>query len=367
MAVPNSKKDYIAELQSQIEQIDSGSGKNLRKRRLVFGFVLAATILALGAGLLLAKSEPAYAYDRYVSSEETGEANAMAPFEYLAYRDLFEVWNRLDLGNDVNVLLSGGKFCLRDNVLIAPDPENGFLCLAPQTDSAKILAEQSGSYLNLVDGALYFRDDNDRDIYRYDSKSEQISCIYSGNIGEVFVTNGKIYCVDFDADASLLVMDLDGGNPETLRTTPILTFAVCGETVVYLDTAQNLYTFHSGTGETRHLADHIERFFLFVRILAESDQTILSFTTTGKDAQQIYQSDDTSMRLIGVSNDTILLQESGQLLRLGRGEATVVDSSSVVLYSSAFLDTQGNLYTLAYADPAAPAQLIIVPATNGGQ
>ena len=82
-------------------------------------------------------------------------------------------------------------------------------------------------------------------------------------------------------------------------------------------------------------------------MIVDSDQTIFSVDLNGNDVLELYQSEEPSMRLIGVMDDTIMYQENGVLFGLINGTSEALTDGTYELYSSARADNQGNLYCCA--------------------
>ena len=72
--------------------------------------ILASIVL----GMISTSGERGRVYEEYLNDSQNID------FEYLRYEDTFSRWNNNDIGNDVNVLLSGGKLYSKDSLSITP-------------------------------------------------------------------------------------------------------------------------------------------------------------------------------------------------------------------------------------------------------
>lgn len=340
-----TKQEYLDNLKKDAEKSHASKEPKARKRRRIVIFVLAiGSVVGLIASVVGTTSEKNRMYDDYIAAINAGEYTA-APFEFLDYEDTFKLWND-SIGNDVNVLMDGGKQYSRNGLDIYPTG-NGKTKIVEATGTAHII-DAVASSLNVVDSTVFYRDDTTRHICSYDLKTGQTEEIYGGNVGEVFISNRYIYCVDFDQNSFVVAMDLQGLNPVVVVDKPTASFAICGGTALHLSTTQRLSTVNIETGTTYVLVHDIERFFVNGRIYAESKNSIFAFTTMGGQAREIYTSEDDSMRLVGVVDDLILFQESNVLKLWDGCEVKAVSTSNHDLYTCVVMCEDGSLRSVAY-------------------
>lgn len=338
-----TKQDFLNQLKDESDKAGESKSKKMR-HRVIASLVVILTIAIVCGGVFYTQLKEEEVYLSFINS------SADEPFQgsladLLSYKDTFEIWNERDTGNDVNVLLSGGKCLLQDNIMIHPSEDGSGISIASGEDFSDII--DPASYYNLHGTDLYYRDDSSRDIYRFDTESKQTSCLYNGNVGAIFVTADKLYFTDYDEGGSLMSMDFDGSNKVLVIERPICSFVICGDTVICLDNMQNLLKMNLTNSEPEQIADHVERFFINGDLIVESDQTIFSVDLHGNDVLELYRSEEPSMRLVGVTDDTILYQENGVLFGLTNGTSEALSDGAYEFYSSARADNQGNLYCCA--------------------
>lgn len=341
-----TKQEYLDSLQAKSNKALSSKTPSVqRRKKIVAGILVAGTLVSLGVGVVVTSGEKINAYSTYTEIAP-GSPDALAPYEHLDYKDIFELWNAHDIGNDVNVLLSGGKIYARNGMTVLPTSDGKDTKITKATGDEKLLSGEVSS-INVVNEKIYYRDD-DRNIQEYDLATDQTNLIYDGNVGEVFVANGLVYCIDFDSNSSVISLDFQGQARTTIVDSPVASFAVCGDTIVYLDTNQSLYRLDLKSTSPVLIVNNIERFFLSERIYAESKNTIFSFSPTGNSSSKLYTSNDDSLRLVGVIDGSVFYQENGKLKYLTGGESPTLASSQYKLYSSLTLNDQGILYVVAY-------------------
>ena len=357
-----TKGDQLKKLQAQANKIKKRktfSGKV--KTWAISGLLVIGTAIGVGTGASQTSVERQSAYDQYRQSPE-----AIASFENLGYEDTFDIWNNKDLGNDVNALLTGGQVYIRNHLRMFPSADGSALIITDASGNERTI-DMPASYLNVVDDVLYFRNDADRSIYTYNLQTETLHSVSSGNMGEVFVANDLIYYIDYTTDFSVQAIPLSGGAKTEVISSPVASFAVCGDCIIYLDTNSDLYYSPFDADTPKKLVGNIERFLIGDRIYAESKNTIFSFTPTGSEAREEYSSGDDSLRLIGYLDGNLFFQEEGHLKYLSGGTSTTICSDAHSHYTSPVKDASGALYTVAYAQETNQEVLKLdpIPETGG--
>lgn len=342
-----TKQEYLDNLQKNADKILAANSPKVKKRRtIIAGILVIGSILSIGVGIIGTTGEKENAYSAFVEDLSGGDYTTV-PFEFLDYKDTFDLWNNHAVGNDANVLLSGGEIYSRDGIEICPD-ESGQTTKVQNGESAPYFINDKVSYINVSNGNAFYRSDTDRCIYRFDFDSQQTEMVFQGNVGEVFITNNMIYCIDYLQDSALISMDLQGNNQAAVVTEPVSSFLVCGETLLYLDTTQHLYSATIGSGSASLIVSDIERFFVDGLIYAESKNTIFCFTPTGGRAEEVYSSESDTLRMVGVIGGMVFFQEDGELHSYAGGTSNVISTSQHDLYSSLVKCEDGSLKARAY-------------------
>ena len=324
-----TKNEYLSNLRKKSDKAESFvSPKGKRRRAIIAIILIIGTAVSIGIGIKGTESGKETIYDAYIADHS--EIN----YEYLNYRNIFELWNNGDLGNDVNVLLSGGKTYNRAGIAVYPD-ETGEYCIFQDSTPIKALG-YSISYINVTDNTVFYREDETRNLVSYQIDSDQLRVLVRGNVGEVFVSENRVYYIDLK-NGILVSINPSGREKRTIYEYPINSFAVCGSNLFVLDNNKRFGIYHineDGTGYFSTIASNIERFFIGGNIIAESGNTVFTFTPNGGKAESVYESDDSSMRLVGISGTVVFVQESGKLYALVEGSKVPVVNKSHVLYQS---------------------------------
>lgn len=375
-----TKGEQLKKLQKQAKKVrrrKAGIGK-LRVWA-VTGLLAAGTAVGINYGMDQTTVERQTAYNLYRQSPDV-----VATFESLDYEDTFDIWNSKDLGNDVNVLLTGGSVYVRNQYKMLPSGDGTTLVIVDAAGNETAL-DVSASFLNVVGNTLYFRNDADRSIYAYDLPKGEVYPVVAGSVGEVFVTNDAMYFIDYNLDSTIQAMILSGTDKKCVVASPVSSFVVCGNYIIYLDTHSDLYyaplnldanidveadangDTEPSVNEPKKLVGNIERFMVGDRIYVESKNTIFSFTPTGGDAREEYTSTDNSLRLVGYLDGHIFFQEGGRLRYLSDGADTTICYDSHSHYTSPVADSTGTLYTVAYTPETGQEvlKLAAIPESGG--
>lgn len=324
-----TKDERLAELQKLVkdaEALKNHKALGIKVLRALGVLAIAGGISA--GGMLLSDSS---AQNEYKALSEGGTVN----YEFIDYEDTFSIWNNRVLGNDINVLLSGGKICLQDGTSV--------MAVKPQEGQATVIPD--ASYINKHGDEYIYRDDHSRKIVAINSQNQKKRVLFDGNAGEVVCEGNNVYFINFDDEANIYCLILDGASePEKVIAQPVQSFASVGGSILYLTTDSGLYVMLQGDKVATLLSQHVERFFLAGRILAESKDKIISFTPMGKDAKIVYQGANKDMRMVGCEHGNIYIQEDGQLFELYNDEKHVIINSSHSLYGSLALNAEGKGY-----------------------
>lgn len=356
-----NKKEYLESLHAQAEGGASQQGG--RKLLKSSAMLLAAALAAIGIGMGISHAQRNSAYEHY---QQSGELS----YEYLDVKDVFTNWNQTAIGNDANNLLAGGKILLHDNLRV--------------TGASAVLAESgfrqipAASYLNLVGNAIVYRSDKDRHIYAADRDSLQSRLLYDGNAGEVFCVGTRVYFIDYDAGGIVSYLDLAATSDKKAVTAEgVSSFAVCGDEVLYLNAAHTLrhaaLPAESGTKiHPRDLMQRVERFYLCeAGIVAESRDTVVSFTMQGDRVQRRYRSADDDMQVAGFlpRQQLLLIRENGSyvVVRLDAAQAQPLpfDGADTRTITSLVQDEAGALYGVACSKKDASASELVGFGTAG--
>lgn len=323
----------------------SFSKKGLLRKRIMAGVLAlgSAIICLIGAGQTKAGLERNY--------QRMVEENDIATLEDLDYKDTFELWNGLAIGNDVNVLLSGGKMYSRYGISVLPSVGLEKLTVVRDGKSVGTINGAS-SFINVWENAVYYRDDSSRNICKFDLGSGKNAVLLKSNVGEVFVTESQIFYTDFSAGNRLYAVALDGKQPVLIVDAPVDQFVVLGGSIVYRGFDNTLKEMTRSTGAVQTIGKGVERFFFDGGMVIESDDTIYHANPNGTKPVTLYTASDDTMRLVGAMGGAVFFQEEGKLFMQKGEEKTEIISKAYRVYTSLLIEGD-SMFVVAYSDETA--------------
>ena len=332
------KLKKLQEQQEKLSGVDPKAAKKAKRRKIVLGVLIGGTILVTGAAAISSNSNHQSAYEAYLNDP------AAIQFDALDYEDTFDRWNQNDLGNDVNVLLSGGQIYSRGDMHISlADEGTGYIITSGEK---KYVTTYFMSYINAVGNVVYFRDDSTKNICAYNLEDQKASVLVDGNVGEVFVYNGKIYYTNLDDGSKIYSCNLDASDNKVCVDLATNKFAICGNTAVVLGNDQSLKTYTMDSATVSTLASHIERFAIDKEIYCDSGNTILKFKPDGTDASEVLTSDKT-LQLVSVENDIVYYLENGSFKESSDPDGSI-DKEAYEYIGSLVVDENGNITAIGY-------------------
>lgn len=302
-----TKKDYLDKLKKASNASVSNNTpcgrKKLLKNSLIY---FSITVALICLGIFFTSLDKSSQYEKFIKGEAV-------KFEYLNYKDNFAIWNKRSVGNDINVLLQGGKYLIKNDLKVSGTE------VAKDLDKFTLIS--NASYLNSFNNEIVYRDNNDRHIYALNKTLKQKKCIYSGNSGEVAIFDGKIYFIDYDNNNSVYSLDSTKENEKKLVINgPVKAFVVINDTFLYLNASQELYCLKIGSNNPERLVIGVERFLLNGDIIVESQNKIIAFSPAGANSRMLYKSQKESMNLVGIADDMLYIQEDSKFYCVQNGK-----------------------------------------------
>ena len=337
-----TKNEYLDKIKTGSEKAtQKRSPKALHSAKVFLIIVLACTGIILAGGSIWTQTSLKSAYDNYNSG--TGKVE----FKTLNYEDTFTQWDSKSLGNDINLLLIGGMEYYGTNFHVSADFYSNSTSVVQGNASKRL--DFIMSYVNYWNGLLYYRDDTDHSIYTYDMKNEKSSKLLECNAGEVLIADGKLYYVDLKNNNRLICTDLKGKEAQTVCDKPVMSFAVCGDTLLFEDTSLTLYLKEKDSSVTTKLCSGVNQYFLNENIIVESGDSIFSIAPDSGKAKKLNNSINGESHLAGAKQGSTYIYTSGNLYEVTKTKQTsiadIIDEPKPVYVYQGF---NGKLYGLSY-------------------
>ncbi len=343
-----SKGDHLEELQKKIDYIEKNNKKSVKiRKRLIALLLCIGSIAGVFLGSFFMKSEN----EKKLKEYETNPDNIS--FSLLGNEEVYNVWNA-DNGNDINTILSGGAIYSHDNIQVFPGEEaNVYSVVLKGNEETKFNINRSISYINLAQNTLFYRDSETRQIFRYDIEKQNEELFVDDNVGEVLIFKDRVYYTSFNAGGLLFSVDLTGKEKESIGTTPMTSFAVCGKYIMYLGYDMTLCVYNTESEEEEVSATNIERFFLSNNIVAERDNAIISISYSGQHESNVLEMTNLDSALVCVRDTAIYYREDGKLNcgELG-SESKEILSGQYDHFESMSFEEDGTIHLIAVEDNA---------------
>lgn len=329
-----TKQEYLASLQKQAnETLALYTQGGLQKKILSFVSLCVAVLLVSMGGVFLTSRANNKAYNEYMQG-------GTVSFTVLNHKDAFSRWNKTELGNNANTLLSGGKLLIKDGLKISGVPLTG------NTDGFLFLS--NASYLNKINNQVIYRDDTNHHLYSFNPSSNQKTLFYEGNVGEVLGYGSELYFIDYNKQGGISCLNIN--NTKSISAVveqPVVAFIICGKQILYLDAQQSLHLKTIGTNMEETIAQSVERFFLNGEIVVQSKNNLIAFSPSGKNSRLLYTSAVDNLQLAGVLGKKLYLQEEGILYSWENGKKTKLMQEKYNMFTSVSQDAEGPLFAVA--------------------
>ena len=240
----------------------------LKTMAIVFGVI----VLALVIYLITTTTTTHVNKERYLALPETSidelfeisDANSMMFDE-----DTYEKFESLCLGNKNSNLLSYGKYY--DNGNIKCEIKDGKTVLT--RDSLQtVIRENSVSYINVVNGNLYYRDDLTRNIYKYQIDTAKTDLIVKSQCGQVIVSKKGVSYIDF-SDNILKYISFENDKTEKICEKTVKSFAIIGDKYLCL-TCDGDFGILKPKGRFNLLTSNVDRFFCDGNVMVQKNDSI---------------------------------------------------------------------------------------------
>ena len=334
-----TKQQAWEALQQEAARAAAASKAHARNREILrLAVLLLAAVIFAGIGIVGQGS----VVERHYAAGEIHLAE-------LGYKDDFARL-RATLGNDCNVLMTGGKILVDDKGIVSTLPVEGARTIT------------GASYLNRTKDGVEFRDDKTRMIGQWkdgdaDFKRPSGRLYGSDEYGQICEANGQRYDIclrymegNLDRGGERHIV-LNGSSKNVVVDEPVWTFAVVGDGILYLTTNGELKAMKfEGLQRMfpKTLAKNIQAFFLNGDIIAQSGRDILRFTTRGTDERVLFTAADDNSYLVGLSGETIFMQENGILVSYQNGERKEWTKLPHALYESIQMMPDGSIYVVVH-------------------
>lgn len=294
---------YTNKLKRKVDRIEKK--KIPRKVRAVIFFVVLAAV-CIGGIVIGAFNKSSTLEKRYNSFIETPEVSSV-DFELLSYQDVAKIFENRFLGNSPSQLLLGGYFCEKDGYKVYPDT-NGQSTILRIDDSEITLSGSIVSDVNIKNGIVYYRDQGERKIYTYDISSEEKTDLGIENVGQFALYDSDYIYIDL-SNSSLVYVDQNNKNRKTLIDSGVKSFALVGDSVLYLDSGRTLSKLKLSDNAKTVIANNVDVFSFSSFLWFQNNDKLLRKGLSEKKVSE-FELNLPCNRLFGLTDNYIFFESS---------------------------------------------------------
>ncbi len=240
--------------------------------------------------------------------------NSLLTQDLLSYQDTYKLFQENKLGNNNSVIQSGGYFASSDGISVYPS-EDGAYSIISINGKAKAVIEGLASYVNIWEGKIVYRLNQNRSILIYDKDKNSSDALITGNIGEVLVFDGICFYIDFNDDSHLKCVSLFNRAQESLINESVISFAIAGKTVYYLNSNHNLKVYNLQTKAIMQLCSNVQDFNCDNGFWIESNGKIYQADFSCRQLKEIplTANEQISNHLIGANSANVFYSNSSNV------------------------------------------------------
>ena len=246
------------------------------------GCIIAAIIAGVGISFLVVQeyshSHEVKSIQKYCALTEnetdvlfTISDTPAVRFDVNAYR-LFE---NTCLGNASANLLAYGSYCEKDDTVC----ESVEKTVLHKDNEDVVLYDGPSSYINIMDGYVYYRPDDNRQVYQYTISSGKTDCIIDTSCSEMVVSTKGISYIDYGS-VQLKFYSLENQKTQSLTDFAVSAFAVIGEDYFCLK-ANKTFGLLRNTGEFEELLTDVDRFCNAGKVIVQKKSNLYMVDASG--------------------------------------------------------------------------------------
>lgn len=298
----------------------------LKKRKLRFwlflGFFATVLVAAIVCGIILGNHILQSDYTKLQTAIKNNDIEAMLSLykndDLLDYDIAVTNYEKCFLGNANSNILQDGKYYECDEYSL--DATDGVLS-RNKNGEIETLVNESVSYINVWDNAIYYRLDNTKMCMSYiDGKSDVV--IADLRIGQILIDNGKIFFVNLDDNAHLYSFDLESGEIKPIINAPIQYFAITGNKIITLSRANEFAVYDKKNGIYETGMSNVKSFAFSDKLYLSDGKNIISCSVNLRNEKKIAIGDG---NLLAVIDNAVLLQKDNVIIYVADDIAYLVE------------------------------------------
>lgn len=226
--------EYIRLISQKAHKLESRTKLAKTLRTVFLCFVILACAGGISAGIIFTSKSNETLYNAYLDSHDS----TLLDNNLLLYRDTYEQFETISLGNKLSQSLAGGFFYEGNGYSVHPSAacDKMLLCSA---DTETTLCEGLASNISVKGNLVYYRKLDTRTVLSYNISDKTSSKLPLENVGQFIVCDNKIYYIDLSS-SSLKAFDTETAEIDDIVASGVTAFIVLGNNVIYLDASHTL-------------------------------------------------------------------------------------------------------------------------------
>lgn len=216
----------------------------------------------------------------------------------------YEIFENACLGNSNTNLIFYGNYCSRDAKTCISSANTVLTA-----DGSEIeISKASSSYINIINGSVYYRNDTDKKIYCYSIQNSSNSVVVDKACGETIVSQNGIAYIDLNT-SQLNFYAFKNKKSQKVYDKKIRSFAVIGSSYWCL-TENKKFGILTGGGKFRTITSNVDRFLCDGKVMIQKGSNIYEIDK-GYKTTLVLQ--NVKSELIGFKDDSLYFIENGAL------------------------------------------------------
>lgn len=331
-------------LQTKQTELENKSHEIQHKREISLKYMLrllAIILVSAIAIIMVNRINFAVKYNRFMENCNTYTVEQLSSYsDIMSDKTVFKIYEDAALGNTNSNLINYGCYAFKGGYKVYLDANNGLPMLQTESETKEI-ADYPISYVNIADDGIFFRNNNDRRIYKCDLNCDKTENVIDGKVGQFVVTNNIIYYINFEDKGKLYSFDLNSGSNDPLIEEDIVSFVKAGEQIIYLDSGNKLKKYSDGKKYT--IQSDVEKFYFNGDIIAQNNGKIISFSLKGKNPKLILKE---NAELLGADSENIYYSVNSEIYGYDTGSAESFKIAEGCDFYKAIYKTNNGYYII---------------------
>lgn len=313
---------YYEQLKTEVTEIEN-NGKKLLLRKICFSVFIS--VLCCGGILYGIHSKKSNIEDKYNEYIETHDLRCLND-ELLAYEEVYEIYEKDQLGNKPYQSLMGGFFYSGDKYLIYPD-EKAEKTILHKNNSDVILSDGVVDNINVRDDMIFFRNPSTREIYSYDVSTNKTTSLNITDSGQFIIRENDYFYIDLKKTALMLYNSVNQ-KLEKIINKDVVSFVVAGNTIIYIDKNHTLYSYDIIDKTSTIIGNNIDNYSFNGILWLQNDKSIYKKNLDKNTMIKVDLERDCD-RLLGVTKDTVIYESKKKVYKLNTDKEKELDLDGV--------------------------------------